>query len=124
MGEDVSPGYVYGCLRFLHHFFDDEGDVDADDVSLVQDVLGARDAVTDDLVGRRAEALRIAVIVQGTRVRTTLDVELVAVLVDFLGGDTRSQEFPRQTQDLGGDLRTTEVGDRIAAAVGQVPVAG
>jgi hypothetical protein len=46
------------------HAFDDECDVDAQDVALAEHHLAARDAVTDDLVSRRADAAREALVAE------------------------------------------------------------
>ena len=48
---------------------------------------GVGDAVADDLVDRRAHALREAVVVERARVGAALDGELVDVGVDLVGGD-------------------------------------
>ena len=78
------------------------GDVEVEDVAVLQHP-GVGDAVADDLVGRRAHALREAVVVERRRVGVALDVQLVDVRVDLVGGDARAHELAGQAQDLGGD---------------------
>ena len=61
------------------------------------------DAVADDLVDRGAQALGVAVVVERARVGAALDVELVAVRVDLVGGDPGPHELAGEAQDLGAD---------------------
>ena len=64
---------------------------------------GVGDAVADHLVDRRAHALREAVVVERRRVGVALDVQLVDVHVDLVGGDAGPHHLAGQAQDLGGD---------------------
>ena len=77
-------------------------DVEVEDVAVLQHP-GVGDAVADDLVRRRAHALREAVVVERRRVGVALDVQLVDVLVDLVGGDVRAHHLAGEAQDLGGD---------------------
>ena len=59
------------------------------------------DPVADHLVGRRAQALRVAVVVERARVGAALDVELVAVGIDLVGRHARAEVLAGEAQDLG-----------------------
>ena len=75
-------------------------DVEIDDVAIVQHpVVG--DAVADDLVDRRADALGEAVVVERARVGAPLDARLVDVGVDLVGGDAGGDPLTGQPQDFG-----------------------
>ena len=77
------------------HAVDVRGDVDVEDVAVLQHA-GVGDAVADDLVGRRAHALREAVVVERGRIGVALDVQLVDVGVDLVGGDARAAPSRRR----------------------------
>ena len=61
------------------------------------------DAVADHLVHRGAHALRVAVVVERRRVAVALDVQLVHVGVDLVGGDARAHPLAGEAEDLGGE---------------------
>ena len=80
----------------------DHGDVDVDDVAVLQDVLFARDAVADHAVDRGAQRLREAVVadIRRRRLLHLADV-VVAAPVEFLGGDAGDDVFLDHFQHLG-----------------------
>ncbi len=66
----------------------DDGDVDVDDVALLEALVRARDAVADHVIDRGADRLREAAVIQGGR-NGLLHVhdELVAAGIELVGGD-------------------------------------
>ena len=66
----------------------DDGDVDIDDVALLQALVGARDAVTHDMIHGGADRLGKAAVVERRRHRLLhVDDVLVAARVELVGGD-------------------------------------
>ncbi len=87
------------------HAVDERGDVDLDDVAVVERA-GVRDAVADDLVDAGAQRLREALVAERGRVGAVLDQELVADPVELVGGDA------------GRDVRADSRARRAAIAAG------
>jgi hypothetical protein len=93
----------------------DHGDVDVDDVAVLQDLGLARDAVADHVVDRGAHGLREAAIADVGRDRAlhVHDV-VVADAVEFLGGHARFHVGRDDLQHLGGqaacDAHFLEIG--------------
>ena len=76
-------------------------DVEVADVAVDErPVVG--DAVADDLVHRRAQRLREAVVVERARVAAPVDAGLVADGVELVGGDARAHGGAGEGQHLGG----------------------
>ena len=89
--QPVLLGDVTGQERGVGvavHAVDVGGDVDVDDVAVLDDGR-VRDAVADDLVQRRAAGLRIALVAQRRRVGAVVDHVLVGDAVEFVGRDAR-----------------------------------
>ena len=102
---------------------DERRDVDVEDVAVLQHPR-VGDAVADHLVGRGAHALGEVVVVERRRIGVALDVQLVDVLVDLVGGDAGADELAGQPEDLGGhDAGAAHPGDDIGILdAGLVPV--
>src|SRR5690606_29356836 len=79
-----------------------EGDVDVDDVPLLQH-RAVGDAVADHLVDRRAQRLGEAAVAERGRVGTVGDGELVPDAVELVGGDPRSHRGAHVLQGLCGE---------------------
>jgi hypothetical protein len=81
----------------------DDGDIDVEDVPVLQDLGFARDAVADDVVHGRADRRREAPVadVGGDRLLHVDDV-VVADTVQFGGGHARLHVRGDHLQDLGG----------------------
>jgi hypothetical protein len=81
----------------------DHGDVDVDDVAVLEDVLLARDAVADHAVHRGAQGFRETVVADvGRRRLLHLADVFVAAPVELLGGDAGRHVFGNHLQHLGG----------------------
>ncbi len=81
---------------------DERGDVDVDDVAVL-DHGGVGDAVADDLVQARAARLREAAVAQRRRVRVVVDEELVDHPVHLVRGHPGSDGRAAGLQRLRGD---------------------
>jgi hypothetical protein len=91
------------------HAADVRGDVDVDDVAVVQ--LGrVGDAVADDLVDRGAQRLGEAFVAEGRRVGAVVDEELVPDPVQLVGRHARRDV----RRDLGHRLCRDAAGDAHA----------
>jgi hypothetical protein len=85
------------------HAADVRGDVDVDDVTVVdQRVVG--DPVADHLVERGTQRLRVTAVAERTGVGTVADQEIVAHLVQVVGRDARGHGGANRLQGLGGQL--------------------
>ena len=81
----------------------DDGDVDVDDVAVLQDLGRARDAVADDVVDRGADGLGEAAVADVGRDRALhVDDVVVADAVQFLGAHARFHVRGHHLQHLGG----------------------
>ena len=80
----------------------DDGDIDIDDVAVLEDLARARDAVADDVVDRRAAGSRKALVADVGRDRLQLvDDEVVAAAIQLFGGHARLDVFTDHVQHLG-----------------------
>ena len=77
------------------HAVEEDRDVAVDDVAVEEHAV-VGDAVADDLVHRRAQRLREALVVQRARVAAACDARFVADAVELVGGDAR----PHRRADL------------------------
>jgi hypothetical protein len=94
VGIDLSDAEGLGVVAV--HAAEEDRDVEVHDVAVAQrTVVG--DAVAHDLVDRRAERLRVALVVQWARVAAVCDARLVADPVELVGGDARLH-VPRQLE--------------------------
>src|SRR5690606_27576695 len=81
----------------------DHGDVDVDDVAVLEDLGGARDAVADDVVDGDAGGLGVAPVADVGRDRALhVDDVVVADAVQFLGAHPRLHVRGDHFQHLGG----------------------
>src|SRR5690606_14786161 len=81
----------------------DHGDVDVDDVAVLEDLGGARDAVADDVVDGDAGGLGVAPVADVGRDRVLhVDDVVVADAVQFLGAHPRLHVRGDHFQHLGG----------------------
>jgi hypothetical protein len=78
------------------------GDVEVDDVAGEEHAV-ARDAVADDLVGRGADRLREALVVERRGVGAVLDDELVAQAIERAGGHARDDVRLDEVEHLRGE---------------------
>lgn len=70
--------------------------------------------MTDDFVDAGADALRVAVVVERTRVTTHLDGEVVDEDVDLVGGDAGANNLSGTSQNLcGGCTGLAHLGDDL-----------
>src|SRR6185436_13104242 len=81
---------------------EDRGDVDIDDVAVLERAL-ARYAVADDMVDRGAAALRIAAIAQGRGHRARVQGHAMDDVVQLLGGHAGNDVGDERVEDLGGE---------------------
>src|SRR5690606_11733121 len=79
---------------------DDDRVVDVDDVALFQRLV-AGDAVTDHMVDRGADGLRIALVAQARGHAAIVQGELADPVVQLAGGDPRLYVFADHIQRLG-----------------------
>ncbi len=93
-----------GRRRVAVEALEDGGDVDVDDVAVLEHLFTG-DAVTHDLVDRGADALRKAVVVQRRRPGTAAHRVFVDELVDVLGGDAGADHVAHAKQRVSGHLR-------------------
>ena len=108
---------------------EEDGDVEVDDVAVLQRP-GVGDAVADDLVDRRADALGEAVVVERARVGAALDGEVVDEDVDLVGGDAgraparRRGAGPRRPAAPARRIRSMSSGDLTSGSFqrGGMPV--
>src|SRR5690606_29401830 len=82
----------------------DRGDVQVDDVPVVELVFGRRDPVTDDLVLGGAQRLRKPMVVESGRSPPTIDGVLVTHLVNVLSRHPNSKLLSKEVQGLRGHL--------------------
>ena len=75
-----------GRVGVAVHAVDEGGDVDVDDVAVLDDA-GVGDAVADHLVDARAQRLREAAVAERRGVGAVVAQELVADPVELVGGD-------------------------------------
>ena len=72
------------------------------------------DAVADDLVDRRADALRVAVVVERAGIAAVADARVVAHHVEVVGRDAGGDRLPGLLQDLGrGAAGPPQAGDLL-----------
>jgi len=83
--------------------FFEVSDVDVDDIAVFE-ALGSGDAVANDLVDRRADAFRKAVIVERRRARPAAQRVLVDEAIDIVGRHARAQDVPHFEQRFGREL--------------------
>ena len=91
-----------GGVGVAVHAADEGGDVDVDDVAVLDDAR-VRDAVADDLVDARAQRLREAAVAEGRGVGAVVAEELVADPVELVGGHTWYDVGAHQLTGLGGE---------------------
>src|SRR5262245_27872756 len=80
---------------------DDHGDVDVDDVTLLQAVV-AGNAMAEDMVDRGADRLGKAAVVQGRRNGAVPDDEVMAQTIQLARGDARLDVGRDEIERLGG----------------------
>ena len=85
-GVRFRGAHEEGLIRVGVVAAEDRGDVDVHDVAVLEHAL-PRDAVADDLVDRHADALGVAVVVEGSGDGAVLHGEFVHPGVDVVGGD-------------------------------------
>ena len=82
----------------------DDGDVDVDDVAVLEDLARARNAVADHVVDRGAERLRKALVADVGRDRLLhVDDVLVGDAVELLGRDAGLDVLAHELEHLGGE---------------------
>ena len=82
----------------------DHGDIDVDDVAVLEDFSRARDAVADDVVDRRAHSLGKALVADVRRHRFLhIDDVIVGDRIDFFGRGAGLDVRHEQFQHLGGE---------------------
>ena len=117
-GADGLDAELHALLRDTHEFLcfrrsladdvhargirvvavEDRRDVDIQDIALLEDRLLRRDAVTDDLVDRDADVLRIALVVEAGRDTAALADVVSRSLVERCRIDARADEFRHEVE--------------------------
>ena len=89
------------CIAVILIF--DAGDIHIDDVALLQDHIGARNAVADHVIDGSAERFRIALVVQGCGSDASLQHHIMSEAIDFLSADAGSDNALHGVKNIAGN---------------------
>ena len=105
-----------GRVAVAVYAVEEDRDVAVDDVAVDQRAV-VGDAVADDLVHRRAQRLRVALVVQRARIAATRDARVVTDAVELVGGDAGPHRRAHLEQHLA--CRAPRVAHAIGELVGR-----